>query len=257
MLKITNLSKSFGHVKAVNNLSLELQSDSVVGFLGPNGAGKTTTMRMICGYLIPDQGVIRICGHDVRRQSQKARSKLGYLPEAPNGFGHLRVMEFLRFCGQARGLFGEGLNDAIDHVSQRLDLSSVLRRPLNQLSKGWRQRAWFAQAIIHDPHVLVLDEPTDGLDPNQKDLVRDLVRELSRDRTILLSTHILEEAEELCDRVIVLLGAGAPGPSPTRVRVPPRSGSLAFRVVCGRVLLGNMCVWRQEATRHSGRASRR
>lgn len=204
MLEITNLSKSFGHVKAVSNLSLKLQSDSVVGFLGPNGAGKTTTMRMICGYLIPDQGVISICGYDVRRQSQKARSKLGYLPEAPNGFGHLRVIEFLRFCGQAHGLFGERLDSAIDHISQRLNLSSVVRRPLNQLSKGWRQRAWFAQAIIHDPHVLVLDEPTDGLDPNQKDLVRDLVRELSRDRTILLSTHILEEAEELCDRVIVL-----------------------------------------------------
>ena len=140
------------------------------------------------------------CVDRVRKRDQSS----GICQRRQTDLGHLRVMEFLRFCGQARGLFGEGLNDAIDHVSQRLDLSSVLRRPLNQLSKGWRQRAWVAQAIIHDPRVLVLDEPTDGLDPNQKDLVRDLVRELSRDRTILLSTHILEEAEELCDRVIVL-----------------------------------------------------
>jgi ABC-2 type transport system ATP-binding protein len=159
---------------------------------------------MVSGFMMPDDGQITLCGYDVTKQSQIAQSALGYLPEAPNGFGHLKVIEFLHFCGQARGFFGEKLLHAVDHVSQSLDLFSVLRRPLNQLSKGWRQRAWVAQAIIHEPRILVLDEPTDGLDPNQKDLVRELVKDLKKDRTIILSTHILEEAEELCDRVVIL-----------------------------------------------------
>jgi ABC-2 type transport system ATP-binding protein len=204
VLEIENLSKSFGDIQAVNKLSLKLESDSVVGFLGPNGAGKTTTMRMVSGYLVPDSGSVRIYGHDIVQQRQAAQSHLGYLPEAPNGFGRLTVREFLVFCGQARRLSGQALEDAIDQACDRVDLSPALYRPLAQLSKGWRQRAWLAQAILHEPRVLVLDEPTDGLDPNQKELVRRLVRKMKVGRTIVLSTHILEEAEELCDRVVVI-----------------------------------------------------
>ncbi|MCP4830348.1 MAG: ABC transporter ATP-binding protein [Proteobacteria bacterium] len=204
MLEIDNLSKCFGKIRAVDRLSLSLESDSVVGFLGPNGAGKTTTMRMVSGYLLPDSGSVRICGHDIVRQAQAAQMALGYLPEAPNGFGRLTVYEFLMFCGQARYLSGQTLKRAIDQTCERVELSPALSRPLSELSKGWRQRAWLAQAILHEPRVLVLDEPTDGLDPNQKELVRRLVRDLKEGRTIVLSTHILEEAEELCDRVVII-----------------------------------------------------
>lgn len=204
VLEITNLSKSFHHVRAVNQLSLKLAPDSVVGFLGPNGAGKTTAMRMVCGYLIPDQGNVRICGHDVMTHRRQAQMRLGYLPEAPSGFGRLTVNEFLTFCGEARCLSQQALRLAIDRTCQRINLGEVLGRPMAELSKGWRQRAWLAQAILHEPEVLVLDEPTDGLDPNQKELVRALVREMKAGRTIVLSTHILEEAEELCDRAVVI-----------------------------------------------------
>jgi ABC-2 type transport system ATP-binding protein len=204
VLEITNLSKSFNHVSAVSQVSLNFEPDSVVGFLGPNGAGKTTTMRMVCGYLIPDQGRVRVCGHDVATERREAQMKLGYLPEAPSGFGRLTVNEFLTLCGEARGLSKQGLRRAIDRTCQRVNLGEALGRPMAELSKGWRQRAWLAQAILHEPDVLVLDEPTDGLDPNQKELVRSLVREMKSGRTIILSTHILEEAEELCDRAVVI-----------------------------------------------------
>jgi|TARA_B100000809_G_scaffold70867_3_gene68424 ABC-2 type transport system ATP-binding protein len=204
VLQIEKLSKRFGDVLAVDEISLNLPQGSVVGFLGPNGAGKSTTMRMVSGYLFPDSGTVRICGWDIVRDRQKAQACLGYLPEAPNGFSRLTVHEFLSFCGQARGLDMKSLGLAIDQACQRIDLGPALRRPLGELSKGWRQRAWLAQAILHEPPVLVLDEPTDGLDPNQKEVVRRLVREMSADRTIVLSTHILEEAEELCDHVVVM-----------------------------------------------------
>lgn len=197
MLEIENLSKSFGDIQAVNKLSLKLESDSVVGFLGPNGAGKTTTMRMVSGYLLPDSGSVRICGSDIVRQTQVAQMSLGYLPEAPNGFGRLTVYEFLVFCGQARRLSGQVLENAIDQACDRVELGLALSRPLAQLSKGWRQRAWLAQAILHEPRVLVLDEPTDGLDPNQKELVRRLVRKMRVGRTIVLSTHILEDRKSV------------------------------------------------------------
>lgn len=228
MLEINDLSKSFGSLRAVNQISLKFLPNQVVGLLGPNGAGKSTTMRMAAGFLIPDSGTVRICGYDIRRQSALAQAELGYLPEAPNGFGHLRVVEFLRFCGQARGLYGSVLKKSITEISDRLDLFVALDRPLSQLSKGWRQRIWLAQAVMHKPRVLVLDEPTDGLDPNQKDLVRGLVRELRQDRTVILSTHILEEVEELCDRVVVLDQGRCVADSPLDELVDQR-GRLATR----------------------------
>jgi len=204
VLQIEKLSKRFGDVQAVDQVSLNFPQGSVVGFLGPNGAGKTTTMRMVSGYLFPDSGTVKICGWDIVRDRQNAQACLGYLPEAPNGFARLTVREFLSFCGQARGLYSKFLGLAIDQACRRIELGPALHRPLAELSKGWRQRAWLAQAILHNPPVLVLDEPTDGLDPNQKEVVRRLVREMAVDRTIVLSTHILEEAEELCDRVVIM-----------------------------------------------------
>ena len=203
-VELTSIRKTFGSVEAVRCLDLTIQRGSITGLLGPNGSGKTTTMRMICGYLIPDQGRVRVCGHDVATARYEAQRKLGYLPEAPSGFGRLTVNEFLTFCGEARGLSKKDLRSAIDRTCQRVNLGEALGRPMAELSKGWRQRAWLAQAILHEPQVLVLDEPTDGLDPNQKELVRALVREMKTGRTIILSTHILEEAEELCDRAVVI-----------------------------------------------------
>ena len=168
MLQIEKLSKRFGDVLAVDEISLNLPQGSVVGFLGPNGAGKSTTMRMVSGYLFPDSGTVRICGWDIVRDRQRAQACLGYLPEAPNGFSRLTVREFLSFCGQARGLDRKSLGLAIDQACQRIDLGPALRRPLGELSKGWRQRAWLAQAILHEPPVLVLDEPTDVWIPIRK-----------------------------------------------------------------------------------------
>lgn len=204
MLEIEELSKSFGNTLVVDNLSIVIEPNSVVGFLGPNGAGKTTTMRMISGYLYPDSGSVSICGHRISENIVEAHRLLGYLPEAPSGFDQLSVFEFLSFCGQARGFYGSVLQDSLFKISDRLDLTSKLSTPLVELSKGWRQRAWFAQSIMHDPKVIILDEPTDGLDPNQKEIVRELVEELRQDRVVVLSTHILEEVESLCDRVMIL-----------------------------------------------------
>ena len=158
MLEIKDLSKSFNDAPAVSRVSLNFEPDSVVGFLGPNGAGKTTTMRMICGYLIPDQGRVRVCGHDIATARHEAQRKLGYLPEAPSGFGRLTVNEFLTFCGEARGLSKNDLRSAIDRTCQRVNLGEALGRPMGELSKGWRQRAWLAQAILHEPQVLVQNQ---------------------------------------------------------------------------------------------------
>ena len=189
---------------AVDQVSFNIEPGQVVGFLGANGAGKSTTMRLLTGYLTADSGVARIAGHDIVKERKRAQSLIGYLPEAANGFPQLTVREFLAFTGEARGIWGRDLNKAIDQVAEKIDLGPSMHRKILELSKGWRQRAWLAQALLHDPMVLILDEPTDGLDPNQKDIVRQLIREVSKNKAIILSSHILEEAEEICDRVIVI-----------------------------------------------------
>ncbi len=204
MIEARDLCMTFGGRPAVDGVSFTVETGSVVGFLGPNGAGKSTTMRLLAGYLSPVSGTAAICGHDVVRDRRLAQACFGYLPEAAGGFPNLTVGEFLAFCGEARGINGARLAAAVAKVCERIDLGEALHIPMRELSKGWRQRAWFAQAILHNPPVLILDEPTDGLDPNQKEHVRDLIRAVAPTTAILISTHILEEAEEICTRAIVI-----------------------------------------------------
>jgi ABC-2 type transport system ATP-binding protein len=205
LVAVEGLTKSFGSRRAVDGLSFEIERGSVVGFLGPNGAGKSTTFRLLSGALVPDAGAARIAGYDVVRQPEQARSHLGYLPDAATGFSHLTVHEFLCFCAEARGLWGVARRSAIERVAHTVELGSGLGLRMAVLSRGWRQRAWLAQALLADPAVLVLDEPTDGLDPNQKLRLHSAVRSAAANKAVLLSTHILEEAEAVCDRIIVLL----------------------------------------------------
>ena len=206
MIEARQLSMHFGGRLIVDGISFTVEPGTVAGFLGPNGAGKTTTMRLLTGFLRPVSGTALICGHDIGRAPRAARACFGYLPEAATGFPNLTVREFLTYCGEARGVRGGALTAAIDRVCGRIALGPALETKMKELSKGWRQRAWLAQAIVHDPPVLIMDEPTDGLDPNQKMQVRQLIREVAPEKAILLSTHILEEAEEVCDRAIIIAG---------------------------------------------------
>ncbi|MEC7218968.1 MAG: ATP-binding cassette domain-containing protein [SAR324 cluster bacterium] len=188
----------------MSNVSFQVQKSEVLGFLGPNGAGKSTTMKMLTGYLQPSSGDALICGHSVTKQSLKARAKIGYLPESAPSYGEMQVEEFLRFAGKVRGLTGGKLNSQIEKVLEDTSLQTVRKQLIETLSKGYRQRTCLAQSLLHDPPVLLLDEPTDGLDPNQKFEVRKLISQLKEDRTILVSTHILEEVEAICTRAIIL-----------------------------------------------------
>ena len=168
MIEADNLVKNFGSVVAVNDVSFHISPGEVVGFLGANGAGKSTTMRLLTGCLKADAGSARIEGHDIARETRAAQSKLGYLPEAASGFPQLTVREFLKFTGEARGMWRKDLINAIDQTAARIELRPALDQKMAELSKGWRQRAWLAQALLHDPPILILDEPTDGLDPGQR-----------------------------------------------------------------------------------------
>lgn len=215
MIKAENLSMRFGARLAVRDVSFQVTRGEVVGFLGPNGAGKSTTMRMLTGCLEPQAGTAEICGYDIRSARRKAQSSIGYLPEAAGSYPHLRVGEFLTYCAEARGLGGAAARKAIREVAEEIHLQSALDTTMSALSKGWRQRAWLAQALLHDPPVLILDEPTDGLDPIQKELVRRLIRGLAARKAVLLSTHILEEAEEVCSRVIVIRDGAIVADQPT------------------------------------------
>ena len=232
MIEVKNLTKRFGDTIAVNDVSFNIESCSVVGFLGPNGAGKSTTIRLISGVLQPDSGTATICNNDITTNGLQAQSCFGYLPEAAAGFGNLTVREFLTYCGECRAMWGEPLTLAIEMTTELIELRPALDLEIRHLSKGWRQRAWLAQAILHDPPVLILDEPTDGLDPNQKDKINDLIRQKKEDKTILLSTHILEEVEEVCDRVL-LISNGCIAADDTPENLVQEFGSLsrAFRAL--------------------------
>ncbi len=215
MIEASKLCKNFGPLVAVDHVSFIVEPGEVVGFLGQNGAGKSTTMRLLTGYVTADSGSAKIAGLDIVEERKYAQAVIGYLPEAANGFPQLTVREFLAFAGEARGIWGNNLKKAIDKVAATIDLKPAMHRNLSELSKGWRQRIWLAQALLHDPSVLILDEPTDGLDPIQKDVVRQLIREVSKSKAIILSSHILEEAEEICDRVIVISEGRIVTDSPT------------------------------------------
>ncbi len=204
MIKTEHLCKRYPSVTAVEDVTFEVRPGEVLGFLGPNGAGKTTTMRMLAGFVTPTSGRASICGHDVEREPLAARQCLGYLPEGAPSYGEMRVAAFLEFIAELRRLDGARKRARLDYVTERLQLSSVLDRPIETLSKGFRRRVGLAQAIIHDPPVLILDEPTDGLDPNQKHEVRTLIDEMAREKIIVISTHILEEVDAVCTRAIII-----------------------------------------------------
>ncbi len=204
MIEVSHLSRRFGSFVAVDDLSFTVRPGEVLGFLGPNGAGKSTTMKMIAGFIAPSAGSVRIFGRDVQQQTQDARRLIGYLPEGAPSYEDMRVMEFLRFIGKVRSLRGADLDARLDSVVERMDLGGVLQQRIETLSKGFKRRVGLAQAILHDPQVLILDEPTDGLDPNQKHQVRELIRGLSDEKIVVVSTHILEEVHAVCNRAIIV-----------------------------------------------------
>jgi ABC-2 type transport system ATP-binding protein len=204
MIEVTNLTKQFGHKKAVNDLSFTVKKGEVLGFLGPNGAGKSTTMRVVTGFLPPTSGEVRICGLSMVDQPEEAKKKIGYLPESAPLYDGMSVRGFLRFCADMRGLSGSAKAEAVDRAIETCFLQTVYRQAIDTLSKGYRHRTCLAQALLHDPEVLVLDEPTDGLDPNQKHEVRNLIKRLGQDKVILFSTHILEEVEAACTRAVIV-----------------------------------------------------
>lgn len=204
MIEARNLTKQFGHFVAVRDVTFEVPRGQVVAFLGPNGAGKTTTMRLLTGFVAPTRGHARIAGIDVQADRIAAAEKLGYLPENGPLYPDMTPNSLLRFFGGARGLRGDHLRRRIDAVIDLCSLGSVAEKPIGKLSKGYRQRVSMAQALLHDPDVLIMDEPTSGLDPNQIAGVRRLIRELGRSKTILVSTHILQEVEPVADRVLFI-----------------------------------------------------
>jgi ABC-2 type transport system ATP-binding protein len=204
MIEIEGLTKRFGPVTAVADLSLSVGKGEVLGFLGPNGAGKSTTMKMVTGYLAPTSGRISICGHDVDNDQIAAQSLVGYLPEGAPAYGDMTARQFLHFIAGVRGFRGDAANAAVAKVVAKTELAPVLDRPIETLSKGFKRRVGLAQAILHDPPVLIMDEPTDGLDPNQKHSVRALLRAMAPQKAIIVSTHLLEEVEAVCTRVVII-----------------------------------------------------
>jgi ABC-2 type transport system ATP-binding protein len=204
MIKTEHLSKRYDTLTAVDDVSFTVGPGEVLGFLGPNGAGKTTTMRMIAGFIAPTSGTASICGHDIGTDPLAAKACLGYLPEGAPSYGEMTVRGFLGFIGELRNLDADKLRTRLDHVIERLQLGSVLDQSIETLSKGYRRRVGIAQAIVHDPAVLILDEPTDGLDPNQKHEVRTLINEMAKNKIVVISTHILEEVDAVCTRAIII-----------------------------------------------------
>jgi ABC-2 type transport system ATP-binding protein len=204
MIEIKNLSKRYGALTAVNDISFSVGAGQVLGFLGPNGAGKSTTMKMITGFLTPTAGSVSVCGHDVETHPLAAKACMGYLPEGAPSYGEMTVRGFLEFIADVRGLPADKRRTRLDDVIARLQLESVLEQMIETLSKGFKRRVGIAQALIHDPLVLILDEPTDGLDPNQKHQVRELISTMATDKIIVISTHILEEVDAVCNRAIII-----------------------------------------------------
>lgn len=204
MIDVQSLTKHFGPIVAVDSVSFVVRPGEVLGFLGPNGAGKSTTMRMIAGFLTPTSGTARVCGFDVLEQPIEVKKRVGYLPEGAPLYADMTPASFLRFVAEARGFTAAEAKRRIGATVARTQIASVLDRPIDTLSKGYKRRVGLAQALLHDPEVLILDEPTDGLDPNQKHEVRALLREMAPRKTIVISTHLLEEIASICTRAVVI-----------------------------------------------------
>ncbi len=239
MITVKELTRKYAHTTAVNQISFSVAKGQIVGFLGPNGAGKTTTMRMLTCFLPPTSGTATVAGFDVLDQSLEVRRRIGYLPETPPIYPEMETGEYLRFVGRLKGLRGAELEKRVEYVAGRCAIADVKKKLLGKLSKGYRQRVGLAQAIIHNPDVLILDEPTAGLDPKQINETRDLIKDLAGEHTIILSTHILPEVEQTCEQVIIInkgrvvatdsvanLQARARNAETTIVEVAPRTGTL-------------------------------
>jgi len=205
MIEVRNLRKSYGETVALDGVSFDIERGEVVGLLGPNGAGKTTTMKIVVGYLEPDAGAVRVAGHDVAVEPIEVRRRIGYLPENAPSYGDMLVHEYLTFTADMHGIEDDRRRARFADVVDACAIGDVLRRPIGHLSKGYRQRVGLAAALVHDPDILILDEPTTGLDPNQIVEIRDLIRDLGRTKTVVLSTHILPEVEATCDRAVLVL----------------------------------------------------
>jgi ABC-2 type transport system ATP-binding protein len=237
MIEVDQLTKQFGSKCAVDNLSFTVAKGEVLGFLGPNGAGKSTTMRMITGFIPPTSGDAKVCGISVIDNPTAAKTKIGYLPESAPLYNDMTVTGFLKFCANVRGITGAARNEAVERAIETCFLGQVARQSIDTLSKGYRHRTCLAQALLHDPEVLILDEPTDGLDPNQKFEVRQLIKRLGKTKAILFSTHILEEVEAACSRaVIVDRGKIVADGTPAELLAQSGTGSLTdlFRRVTTR-----------------------
>ena len=204
MIEIEKLTKRFGLFTAVDSISFDVKPGQVLGFLGPNGAGKSTTMKMITGFLAATSGEVRVCGHKVEGDARDAKREMGYLPEGAPSYGEMTVAQFLSFIADVRQLKGAMRKQRTDIVIDQLNLHAVINQPIETLSKGFKRRVGMAQAILHDPQVLIMDEPTDGLDPNQKHEVRELIKGMAEDKIVIISTHILEEVDAVCSRAIII-----------------------------------------------------
>ena len=204
MLRIRELTKRFGALTAVDNISLTVDRGEVLGFLGPNGAGKSTTMKMVTGFLPPTSGTAEICGFDVTRDPIEVKRRVGYLPEGAPLYEDMTPLAFLNFVTEVRGTAAAERPRAIERAAEMINIADVMRQPIGTLSKGYKRRVGLAQAIIHDPEVLILDEPTDGLDPNQKHEVRGLISKMAEDKAIVISTHLLDEVEAVCTRAVII-----------------------------------------------------
>ena len=204
MIEIEKLTKKFSSKTAVDDVSFSVVPGEVLGFLGPNGAGKSTTMKMITGFLAPTSGQIKIYNQDIAKHAIAAKKLIGYLPEGAPSYGDMTVLNYLRFIGQVRGYRGTQLQLRISEMMQTINIADVAHQKIDTLSKGYKRRVGLAQAMLHDPKVLILDEPTDGLDPNQKQQVRTLIKELSKDKIVIISTHILEEVSAVCSRALII-----------------------------------------------------
>jgi ABC-2 type transport system ATP-binding protein len=248
MIKVEALTKRYARTIAVDQISFEVAKGQIVGFLGPNGAGKTTTMRMLTCFLPPSAGTASVAGFDVLEQSLEVKKRIGYLPETPPIYPEMETSEYLKFVGKLKGLSGAELQKRVDYVCERCAVADVKKKLLGKLSKGYRQRVGLAQAIVHNPDVLILDEPTAGLDPKQINETRDLIKSLAGDHTIILSTHILPEVEQTCEQVIIInkgklvatdsvrnLQARARGAESVLIEVAGRNGNLETAQVQGRL----------------------
>jgi ABC-2 type transport system ATP-binding protein len=244
MITVKELTKRYARTVAVDQISFEVAKGQIVGFLGPNGAGKTTTMRMLTCFLPPSAGTANVAGFDVLEQPLEVKKRIGYLPETPPIYPEMETAEYLKFVGRLKGLSGSNLQNRVDYVCDRCAIADVKEKLLGKLSKGYRQRVGLAQAIIHNPDVLILDEPTAGLDPKQINETRDLIKDLSGDHTIILSTHILPEVEQTCEQVIIInkgklvatdsvrnLQARARGAESVVVEIAGRDGCLQVPIV--------------------------